>query len=211
MDWSIWVRLYIGDYHVTGYTRLSCQFFADAASCIPCVSVCYFSYTAELPVDKLVECHGHFRSASCTQCGKPAPDMQVIQNIILKKSQVPRCTYCKTGKIKPDIVFFGEGLPMRFHDLLPRDLKQADCCLVLGTSLQVAPVSNIPEQVPTRCRRMLLNRELVGPFSSRSSKRPHDLHHLGDCDDSIRSLAHALGWRDELEEMHQKLGSSSPK
>jgi len=26
----------------------------------------------------------------------------------------PRCTVCKEGLVKPDIVFFGEGLPQRF-------------------------------------------------------------------------------------------------
>ena len=86
---------------------------------------------------------------------------------------------------------------MRFHDLLPRDLAIADCCLVLGTSLQVAPVSHIPERVRSSCKRILLNRELVGSFQS--SRYRHDVFHLGDCDESTRSVAKLLGWLGELE------------
>ncbi|KAL7578140.1 hypothetical protein ACA910_012585 [Epithemia clementina (nom. ined.)] len=163
-------------------------------------------HLAELPVDKLVECHGHFRTASCIRCRKQAADMEAIKDTILKKAQVPKCKSCRKGLVKPDIVFFGEGLPDRFFKLLPGDLNRADCCMVLGTSLLVAPVSQIPEQVGPECKRILLNRELVGPFESSTTK--HDVYQLDDCDDSIRTLAQLLGWLEELEQLHRQVSSN---
>jgi len=125
--------------------------------------------------------------------------------------------------IKPDIVFFGEGLPARFHNLLQHDLKKADLILVMGSSLMVAPVSQIPTMVTPHCRRVLFNRELVGNFttttasaaantgttkkkparSQKKKKRVHpDLFSAGDIDTSVRKLCRLLGWEHELDTMH---------
>lgn len=59
-----------------------------------------------------------------------------VKTTIVKNGKPPTCRTCG-GYVKPDIVFFGESLPIRFHQLLKRDVKQADLMLVLGTSLQV--------------------------------------------------------------------------
>lgn len=45
--------------------------------------------------------------------------------------------------MKPDIVFFGEALPSDFHDSLPVDREKVDLLIVVGSSLKVAPVSEI--------------------------------------------------------------------
>jgi len=85
------------------------------------------------------------------------------------------CQICKGDKkddvayVKPDIVFFGEGLPERFHDLYHKDLKECDLVIVMGTSLYVYPVAGIPDDVHRSCPRILINRELVGSF--RTDKR----------------------------------------
>ena len=61
---------------------------------------------ADLPPEKIVECHGHFRTASCTKCKKPA-EMDPVVDSIVQHAKVPICKHCK-GYVKPDIVFFGE-------------------------------------------------------------------------------------------------------
>lgn len=48
------------------------------------------------------------------------------------------------GVMKPDIVFFGEGLPEEFHASLQEDVHRADLVVVIGSSLKVRPVSHIP-------------------------------------------------------------------
>jgi len=164
-------------------------------------------YLAGLPSDKLVECHGHFRTASCISCGKAA-DIAYVKETMVMKQDVPTCQRCKKY-VKPDIVFFGEGLPQIFFRNLQQDLKRADLCLVLGTSLQVAPVSLLPEQVTDRCKRLLLNRELVGDFElvndedDDENENVRDFFCQGDVDDSIAKLAQLLGWHDELKQLHK--------
>jgi NAD-dependent SIR2 family protein deacetylase len=108
--------------------------------------------------------------------------------------------------VKPDIVFFGEGLPHKFHNSLKKDLRVADMVLILGTSLNVAPVSMIPEMVEGNCKRVLLNRELVGDLDLDDSDR--DLFYAGDCDDAIQKLADLLDWREDLQEWHARVQGS---
>ena len=158
-------------------------------------------HLAGMPEEALVECHGHFRSATCVKCRTPAPSLQKVHHEMVQLKQVPKCQYCVGGYIKPDIVFFGEDLPQRFYELLEKDVRKADLCLVIGTSLQVAPVSMIPDRVSCQ-KRILINREAVGRFRNKSSK--NHLFCPGDCDETIQQLAHVLGWQDELYKLNKK-------
>lgn len=161
---------------------------------------------AQLPTDYLVECHGHFRTASCIRCGAEA-SIDATQAIILEEGRVPRCASCRKGIVKPDIVFFGEGLPDRYHSMVGPDLEKADACLVMGTSLEVAPVSLIPERLSRKSKRLLLNREVVGTFPSPPGMG-RDRVELNDCDVSVRTLARLLGWLDELESLYDQVAGA---
>ena len=48
--------------------------------------------------------------------------------------------------MKPDIVFFGEGLSDNFHDAMAADKDQCDLLIVIGSSLKVRPVALIPSK-----------------------------------------------------------------
>jgi NAD-dependent SIR2 family protein deacetylase len=150
-------------------------------------------YLAQLPAEKLVECHGHFRTASCVSCYHKA-DGDKIRDTILK-GDIPTCSKCKHGKVKPDIVFFGESLPDRFHSLLQDDVESADLLFVMGTSLQVAPVSLIPQMV--NCPRVLFNRDLVMDLNE------GDVWVPGNCDDAVEKLCELLGWWDMLKKQNK--------
>jgi NAD-dependent SIR2 family protein deacetylase len=163
---------------------------------------------AGVPEDLLVECHGHFRTASCIRCKKSAT-IETVKECIVVRKEVPICTHCtkksglnknKPAYIKPDIVFFGEGLPDRFHQKLPNDVDQADLCIILGTSLQVPPSALIPDMV--QCKRVLLNRELVGNLNLSDED---DVFEGGNCDDSIMSIARSLGWDNELRSKYEEM------
>ena len=160
--------------------------------------------------EKMIECHGHFRTASCIKCKKPF-DGEECKRIIVEEKQVPKCKHCK-GYVKPDIVFFGEQLPDRYYQSIKKDTRKADLCLVMGTSLMVGPVNNLPEWVGKSCPRVLLNRELVGTFLSRNGTKTRrksyqrdqtDIFHPGDCDESIRTLCTLLGWNEELDALNK--------
>lgn len=97
-------------------------------------------HLAGIPSEKLVECHGHFRTASCIDCRKSCDGEQVKETIVAKGG-IPKCSKCG-GNVKPDIVFFGENLPARFYALLKSDIRKADLLIILGTSLQVSTLYN---------------------------------------------------------------------
>lgn len=158
--------------------------------------------------ERMVECHGHFRTASCIHCGERA-NIDRVKEFILQQQdsateEAPTCEACHIGLVKPDIVFFGEQLPFRMQILLEQDLPAADLLIILGTSLQVAPVSTIPAKVPPTCRRVLLNRELVGDFEfvdngdGDSSYETRDIFQAGDCDEIVQEICRELNWENEL-------------
>ncbi len=51
------------------------------------------------------------------------------------------------GILKPDIVFFGEGLPESYHKSIGLDKSKCDLLIVIGSSLKVKPVANIPRKI----------------------------------------------------------------
>jgi NAD-dependent SIR2 family protein deacetylase len=51
-----------------------------------------------------------------------------------------------SGILKPDIVFFGEGLPEIYHKSINDDKAKCDLLIVIGSSLKVKPVANIPRK-----------------------------------------------------------------
>lgn len=65
---------------------------------------------------------------------------------------IPVCLKCSAearkpdGIMKPDIVFFGEGLSDEFHEHLARDKDICDLLIVMGSSLKVRPVAMIPSK-----------------------------------------------------------------
>ncbi|KAH7925597.1 NAD-dependent deacetylase sirtuin-2 [Leucogyrophana mollusca] len=139
---------------------------------------------------KIIEAHGSFATQRCIDCKKPHDDAKMKQAIT--DSEIPRCQHCK-GLVKPDIVFFGEALPHKFH-LSIRSLRNADLLIVMGTSLTVRPFASLVDLVPDECPRVLINLDDVGDFD-----RPDDVVCLGKCDDIVRELCRELGWEEELD------------
>ncbi|CCG84394.1 protein of unknown function [Taphrina deformans PYCC 5710] len=155
---------------------------------------------AGIPEERLVEAHGSFAGNHCIspKCGTVA-DADSTEEVI-KKQGIPRCKVCK-ALVKPDIVFFGEGLPEVFFQRM-NDFRHADLLIVMGTSLQVQPFASLPDRVKLDCPRLLINLEEVGDFS-----RTMDVVKLGSCDDTVKELADICGWSEELIELHRKTQS----
>jgi NAD+-dependent protein deacetylase sirtuin 2 len=166
---------------------------------------------AGIKEDKLVEAHGSFATNHCLDCQESYTSEWVKEEIF--KDNVPTCKNCN-GIVKPDIVFFGENLPERFHVLPHRDFKQCDLLIIMGTSLQVQPFASLIDYVSDDCVRLLINRE-VGKSSSGFLRsmifgegfcfdlpgNRRDVAYEGDCDDGCYHLADQLGFGDELREM----------
>lgn len=153
---------------------------------------------AGVPDSKVVEAHGSFATQHCIECKAEFPMSEMEQFIQL--GDVPHCHECQ-GLVKPDIVFFGEQLPKRFFDNID-EVSKADAVIVMGSSLTVAPFSQLPQYTKDDVPRLLVNKEQVGGLGSRSD----DVLFLGDCDAGVRNLADELGWRDELEALYKEVG-----
>ena len=78
-------------------------------------------------------------------------------------------------------------------------MEQADLLLVMGTSLQVAPVSMIPDLVQCE-HRVLFNREPVMEI-----RKGQDIFLPGNCDDQVTELCSILGWKEDLLQEHAKV------
>ncbi|KAJ0420138.1 hypothetical protein BJY00DRAFT_301754 [Aspergillus carlsbadensis] len=63
------------------------------------------------------------------------------------------------GVMKPDITFFGEDLPDEFgRRLLHHDRDKVDLAIVIGTSLKVAPVAEVPGVLPPNVPQIYISR-----------------------------------------------------
>ncbi|XP_069809194.1 NAD-dependent protein deacetylase sirtuin-3-like isoform X2 [Dendropsophus ebraccatus] len=151
---------------------------------------------AGIPPEKLVEAHGTFSTASCHLCYTPFPAKEARDCIMNGNS--PRCNVCY-GVVKPDIVFFGEELPKSFHKF-SKDFPKADLLIVMGTSLEIEPFANIVNAVRPNVPRLLINRDLVGPFKNTPLKST-DVVELGELCDITRKFVSALNWQRDLDEV----------
>ncbi|KAM4744196.1 NAD-dependent protein deacetylase sirtuin-3, mitochondrial [Anableps anableps] len=148
---------------------------------------------AGVPPEMLVEAHGTFATATCTSCLRKY-DGEDLRPAVMSGT-VPRCPTCK-AVVKPDIVFFGEELPLHFFKYLT-DFPLADLLIVMGTSLEVEPFASLAGAVRSSVPRLLINRDLVGPFAW--GPKPHDVVQLGDVVSGVKALVDALGWTRELD------------
>ena len=99
----------------------------------------------------------------CGQCPEPEVTQTPVEqtsdpntngSVDLNLSQEP----VPLPVMKPDIVFFGEGLPDHFHECISRDKEVCDLLIVIGSSLKVRPVALIPSSLPENVPQILINR-----------------------------------------------------
>jgi NAD-dependent deacetylase len=89
------------------------------------------------------ELHGSLRQAVCLSCNLLYPMDDVMKRVISGENP-PLCAECG-GVLKPNAVFFGEMLPRVPWEMSLELTSQTDLFLVLGSSLQVSPVSILPD------------------------------------------------------------------
>jgi len=110
---------------------------------------------------EVIDLHGRIDVVRCLDCGERVPrgDVQVelvqrnprfatldaltapdgdadLESLSFEDFDVPACVRCG-GLLKPDVVFFGEGVPKARVDQAMAALHRADAMLVIGSSLMV--------------------------------------------------------------------------
>lgn len=91
---------------------------------------------------RVLEVHGHMREATCVRCFHMVPAIPLVEKF-LTDGDVPTCEVCG-GVMKPNVVLFGEMLPVRVMYEADLESKQCDVMLIIGSSLEVAPASDLP-------------------------------------------------------------------
>lgn len=177
--------------------------------------------------EKLVQCHGSFATASCVTCKYKIPGETLYPNLRSKK--IAYCPFCENerknmqrkfekledeggfssryndiesfGVMKPDITFFGENLPDRYHNTIKEDVRKCDLLICIGTSLKVAPVSEIVNRVPNEVPQILINRDPINHCE-------FDVELLGYCDQAITWLCgDKIEWEIKHKDFEQILHS----
>ena len=85
---------------------------------------------------KVIHLHGELTKVRSTLDSKLIYDWFVDCNI------GDKCD--KGSQLRPHIVWFGENLDPKFVDMATVAAKECDICIVVGTSMQVAPANQIP-------------------------------------------------------------------
>ena len=98
---------------------------------------------------KVDHLHGTILTFRCHDCGEAATKQQ-----FLNKESCPFCS----GKLRPNIVLFGEALPEETWNNALYHIQKADLVIVIGTSLQVYPVSQLPSM--TKGKTVYINKEV---------------------------------------------------
>jgi len=88
------------------------------------------------------EVHGHLRSGYCLGCKKKYPFEELVQQVELKRIP-PICHNCYS-MLRPEVVLFGDPMPQFFLELHQKIQRECDFMLVVGSSLVVYPIADLP-------------------------------------------------------------------
>ncbi len=177
---------------------------------------------AGIEYEKIIQCHGSFAFATCQSCGYKCNGEELFDDI--RNSTISKCPRCMErlankrkksfkasdldssdedeliGIMKPDITFFGEDLPDAFYENLSSDLKNCDLLICIGTSLKVAPVSEIVRHIPPEIPQLYINKDPVLHCQ-------FDITMLGLCDIVVEFICQKMKWKFE----HEMLTHEYPK
>jgi len=93
----------------------------------------------------VIEYHGNHRWLVCTSCHTRLPFTPEATSI----QPYPRCDRCGTA-LKPDVVFFGEGIPMGEMARANEEAGKCRVMFIIGTSGVVYPAADIPYRAKSK-------------------------------------------------------------
>jgi NAD-dependent deacetylase len=134
---------------------------------------------------ELIEVHGSIATSSCTSCGCSWPLERVHE--LFDDDGIATCTGC-LGKVKPDVVLFGEMLPVDAIDRARELAESAELMLCIGSSLEVFPVAGLPELTLARGGRIAIVTIGPTPYDDEASIRLD-----GDVAEVLPAVLDALG------------------
>jgi NAD-dependent deacetylase len=134
----------------------------------------------------LIEVHGSIAHSSCLVCGVRYELEDVRARHEGDPRGVPRCD-CGEA-LKPDVVLFGEYLPVDAFARAEALAAAADLMLCIGSSLEVYPVAGLPDSTLAAGGKIAILTQSPTPFDRQAAVRMN-----GDVVEELESLLDALG------------------
>lgn len=97
------------------------------------------------------ELHGNIRTFHCHYCREAAAPEDFYGG--------KDCSHCGRPGLRPDVTLFGESLPADAWSKTMDHVDRSDLLIVIGTSLEVYPVNQIPHYAPGKV--VYLNDEIT--------------------------------------------------
>jgi NAD-dependent deacetylase len=118
--------------------------------------------------EDVIEVHGSIATASCTSCAAGYP-LEEVESLF-DADGIATCTTCR-GKVKPDVVLFGEFLPAEAMARAEELCSSADLLLCVGSSLEVHPVAGLPGLTLAHGGRIAIVTKSSTPYDSDAAVR----------------------------------------
>jgi NAD-dependent protein deacetylase/lipoamidase len=135
---------------------------------------------------ELIEVHGTIAHSSCLRCGERYPLDGVRERQAADPVGVPRCDCGRP--LKPDVVLFGEYLPVDALERAGQLAGRADLLLCIGSSLEVYPVAQLPDVTLAAGGNVAILTQGPTPYDDHAIVRCS-----GDVVEELESLLDALG------------------
>lgn len=149
-------------------------------------------------IKRVAQCHGSLAKVKCGGCKKSFDSAVIAADVASRTVATCPRAGCD-GVLRPTVTFFGEKVTDKVAKMIERDAAKADLLLVMGTSMQVAPMSQLPRYMRPGVPQVLINNEPV-------RVKDHEFHAqlLGDCDDVCSRLYNAWMQSDQLKKPSEK-------
>lgn len=133
---------------------------------------------------RVIEVHGSIDTSSCTACGSSFGIDQM--EALFDHDGVASCSCCM-GKVKPDVVLFGEYLPEAAMAEATALCEEADLLVCIGSSLEVFPVAGLPSVALNRGARLAIVTQGPTPYDRDATVKLD-----GDVVDELEAILAAL-------------------
>jgi len=135
--------------------------------------------------ENVIEVHGSIETSSCRACAT-AFGLEEVDGLFDERG-VAICSACG-GAVKPDVVLFGEMLPVEAIERATELAEGADLMLCVGSSLAVHPVAGLPQLTLAGGGKVAIVTKGETPYD-----RDAELKLEGEVDEELAALLAALG------------------
>lgn len=128
------------------------------------------------------EFHGNSKKLKCLKCGKTYRAEQI------NFKQLPPVCENDGTILKPDFIFFGEGIPGEAYSDSFADAEKAEVCIVIGSTGEVMPASYVP-QTAKQNGAVIIE---INPEESKFTNYITDIYLKGKAGDVLQKLGDLL-------------------